>query len=74
MGGWRPAGSGKLLLASPPGDPSTRVVWKRALPHLAHKPEVRAGLLSEARWTQTVRSPHGERSLVARYGRGIFLD
>lgn len=77
-------GVGELLLASPPGDPSTRVVLKRALPHLAREPEVREGLLSEARWTQTVQSPHvvrlldvlaprGELVLVLEYIHGVSL-
>ncbi len=77
-------GVGELLLASPPGEPETLVVLKRALPHLAHEPTVREGLLSEARWTQTVRSPHvvrlldvlaprGELILVLEYIHGVSL-
>ncbi|MCS6899335.1 MAG: serine/threonine-protein kinase [Myxococcales bacterium] len=77
-------GVGELLLASPLENPSARVVLKRALPHLAHEVEVREGLLSEARWTRTVQSPHvvrllevlapqGELVLVLEYIHGVSL-
>lgn len=77
-------GVGELLLASPPGDPSALVVLKRALPHLAHEPLVRQGLLSEARWIQALRNPHvvrllevlaprGELMLVLEYIHGVSL-
>lgn len=73
-----------MLLARSLRAPGKLVVLKRALPHLTHEPTIRDALLSEARWTRSIQSPHvvrlldllnpdGEVLLVMEYVHGVSL-